>query len=769
MINYNTVEQLINVIDDDNKLKVGSHVRFPIRVIFLSNFSDFSILMSHLKVKKIDLSQNQPTDNYWYKPHEILNLISSQSESCIIYPLSEILRFLPDNELQSLLGSIFGIENTINVSQRIYIPLIGMQGKFSNQFWNNYYRQDEGAKVWSLSSSLEQKINIYQLNSDISTKLPLIENNKQWLSYWLSNRKTPLISIARSLNERWKNFLPDRCFNVNVLDNEKQLIEKIYAISISIRYHDYEREFWRNLLTSIEKFPDNEELTLETIISIELNILTLDSLIPIDLCKLLLQINNVYHRWLLKGYITSNYQSDSYLSLVLASSQTLDDIDIIKTIYFLAVQNDIINTDLIAQRKDLIENLPSATSDYINTFIKEFIDLIESHEKNNQLLYLSEHSKQERIYLCKLLIEFSKDERINKLSNFSPCLFNYLNFKSCTPYLKDEWIVEYFEEYNYSKLFHEKNERINEIMSLRNSNTKSFFDWYSAFDFLPEIKKSKIFQIDGLGLEWLSYIVFVLNKISKDYNKEIDEITIHKSYLPTITKTNKQSQADFIVQNSLDNYIHSLSAYKPYISLVEELDLLDNLIYSIIKDPSETIYITGDHGLSCQCLKHFGRVKKYDFSDSEHEGRCWHTSKTFDENNDYIYHNKYYIALNHCSLSTLPKREVHGGATPEEILIPLIKLVKIDKHVDYKIELLNDQLSYNDKKIVFSIKPKPVKMPLVNISGKNVVCVYVNDHFECCVDNLKEGKSTISITIKNSVSEHVVTKLGGIEEEDPFE
>ncbi|MBN1971814.1 MAG: BREX-4 system phosphatase PglZ [Candidatus Delongbacteria bacterium] len=769
MINFDSIEQLYKTIDEDLNLSSGSHVRFPIRIIFLSNYADFFNLLTYLKVKKIDLSRIMPSDNYWYKSKEIQDIISLQVESCVIYPLSEVLRFLPNNELQSILGTLVGIENTENVRQRIYIPLIGMLGKFSSQFWKRYYRHDEGAKVWSYIRVPESIINIYRLESDISTKLPLIENNRQWLSYWLSDRHSPVISVAKSLNTRWKNFLPDICFKEHSLENEKQLIEEIYSISISISFVNHERHFWKSLLHTIEEQDDIEDLTLSSIVSFVLNILDIESLNSVSLLSLLLECKNEFHRWLLKGYITSNYDNDNYLYLIVSSIQSIDDYEIIKGIYTYAVSNEIIKDDLLSQRRELIDKLPSDKIDYVNSFIVEFINSLKEVDEKRRLIYLTDSSKQERIYVCKLLKSFTKEERMSLLSKFSRSLYNYLSFKSCSLYYKENWITEYFHEYNYAKLFHEKNDKIDEIINDKNSNSKSFFDWYSQLDYLPEIKEGKIFQIDGFGLEWLSYIIFILEEESNIFNKEIDNITIHKAYLPSITSINKMSKANFVIHNSLDSYIHSLSAYKPYESLMEELDLISTFILSILKDPSDVIYITGDHGLSCQCLKQFGRLKKYDFPYSEHEGRCWKTSQLINENNDFIFHNGYYISLNHTSLYSLPKREVHGGATPEEILIPLIKIVNLEKKIDYQIELLSDQLSYSDDLIVFKIIPKPIKMPTVKISEQILDCIFIGDHFECDVRNLREGKSKISIKIRNSVFEGVITKFGGIKEEDPFE
>jgi len=37
---------------------------------------------------------------------------------------------------------------------------------------------------------------------------------------------------------------------------------------------------------------------------------------------------------------------------------------------------------------------------------------------------------------------------------------------------------------------------------------------------------------------------------------------------------------------------------------------------------------------------------------------------------------RYLVSLNHTSLNNKTRREAHGGATPEEVIVPIIKIYK---------------------------------------------------------------------------------------------
>jgi hypothetical protein len=100
-----------------------------------------------------------------------------------------------------------------------------------------------------------------------------------------------------------------------------------------------------------------------------------------------------------------------------------------------------------------------------------------------------------------------------------------------------------------------------------------------------------------------------------------------------------------------------------------------NIFAQILTQSGETtIAIVSDHGLTA--LSRLVDSKKY-AAKASHEGRYIKLdSEETIEDTDYIRHknraDNFKVALTHASLNTKPIREVHGGCTPEEILVPFI-------------------------------------------------------------------------------------------------
>ena len=124
-----------------------------------------------------------------------------------------------------------------------------------------------------------------------------------------------------------------------------------------------------------------------------------------------------------------------------------------------------------------------------------------------------------------------------------------------------------------------------------------------------------------------------------------------------------------------------------------------------------------DHGLSCLSRK--APSKKYD-GKFEHEGRYIKTSDDAISDSDYLVHlnesdgQKYKVALTHSSLSKIPTHQVHGGCTPEEVLVPFILLSNKDvaSNVSYKIDAVGEDIMLSNPLVRLSIIPEPAGVSL---------------------------------------------------------
>ena len=107
--------------------------------------------------------------------------------------------------------------------------------------------------------------------------------------------------------------------------------------------------------------------------------------------------------------------------------------------------------------------------------------------------------------------------------------------------------------------------------------------------------------------------------------------------------------------------------------------------------------------------------KKYQFEQADHDGRCWHNKERrhVEPSPDYIGYDdeageEWVIALNQQSLYNNSRYEVHGGATPEEVLVPVIIARKgARRERTYMLRTVNLHVSGLDKVIEVKITPRP--------------------------------------------------------------
>ena len=90
---------------------------------------------------------------------------------------------------------------------------------------------------------------------------------------------------------------------------------------------------------------------------------------------------------------------------------------------------------------------------------------------------------------------------------------------------------------------------------------------------------------------------------------------------------------------------------------------------------------------------------------------------------DFVYHinesdgRQYKIALRHASLGNKPTHEVHGGCTPEEVLVPFIVLAPSTEMHNYTIGIKKNKIPLSNPLVEIFVSPKPteVKMKIGNV------------------------------------------------------
>ena len=295
-------------------------------------------------------------------------------------------------------------------------------------------------------------------------------------------------------------------------------------------------------------------------------------------------------------------------------------------------------------------------------------------------------------------------------------------------------------------------------------------------------KSTQLFWIDSLGVEYLSYII----ELARRRGLKI-QVEIGRALLPTITCENSNffknwpEESRHPKEEELDDTKHKdkggyyYSAKNPYsIHLAKELEIIKRAVNDIATTLGlrkyDRVVIASDHGASrLAVLKN--KEEKYETdTKGEHSGRCCKFFSDCDLPFAISEEERGYIVLadyGRFKGSRAANVEVHGGASLEEVVVPIITLslndssivvsivdgekIKADYKTGIKIELyvnkaIQDTLlfgygnkRYSSEKI--DDNHYAVKIPDIKRAGTYPVDVYIGKDLAAHIEIKVTGKS----------------------------
>jgi hypothetical protein len=205
-----------------------------------------------------------------------------------------------------------------------------------------------------------------------------------------------------------------------------------------------------------------------------------------------------------------------------------------------------------------------------------------------------------------------------------------------------------------------------------------------------------LYWIDALGAEYLGYIQNRANSLGL-------KITVNtvRANLPTITFFNSDFyeawSGDKAQTKKLDEVKHNgeqdfnYQTIKTPVHLAEELRIIDTALEwaktKLTGKNADKIILISDHGASRLAVINEQECKWEMASKGEHSGRCCPCSETDVKSEYATEENGFWVLANYDRFKGGHKAsvEVHGGATLEEVVIPLIEIALFDN----KIEVIN--------------------------------------------------------------------------------
>lgn len=278
---------------------------------------------------------------------------------------------------------------------------------------------------------------------------------------------------------------------------------------------------------------------------------------------------------------------------------------------------------------------------------------------------------------------------------------------------------------------------------------------------------------DGLGIDWIPVISSILER-EKANGIHLNELIIGKALLPTTTSKNKVDLEKLVPYNltkigDLDNLAHKTNnKYPGYI--IEEFDAIKKTIHTIIDAyAGKKIAIISDHGMT-YLSQHCSGLNLVGF-DSDHHGRLAKKrgGGTSSDDKYIIVENDMICSLGHASLcGKVPIGQgAHGGATPEEVLVPIFIISNQEIAQTWTAKLLTKELSAADPIVRFDIKGFKGEVPYVIYNGKqyklstNNGSEYHTNHID-----LTANTSDITLCVGASKQKYQLNINFGVVEDD---
>ena len=798
VISFDSFEALTQEVMRDRDTKDMLAQRYAVRFIMLNNFGEFKNLakfMTSIGVSFLDLEDliDDEENDEWITKDVLLTELKNCRKSTFVTPFSEVVRFYNDDEFRGFFNEIMLLEDIRHPEKRIYIPLIGLQNRFTD-FLNHFARIQESAPIWRYEAET-QSVEVYFAkykdfvlpNETIQCQLNSL---REWLRFWkVQAPQKRIVCTSKPISAKYQYSKPDNIFNFTKISNAYEFMTQFLDLGFPFKYKEEEKSYWEMVLEKIDKSKISQ-FSFDGFIRKLFNKVKFEANdILIEWCKV---ENTSFERWLLSNYALNSSVSTKYpyFALCVESSTDLSDSNQLINMISTRVLYDIPankrdeysqeRLNLISENKALFEKqLTTETQEWLYERTKEIF------QQQSDLLHAINLCTGAFDFEKKLLIGWSNTYPENiklkeALSRYYPEYVAYHQNVKPSHFTSSSqgWFVDYLAQYKKAKTLDKYLPSIIETLDLYNDSSANFYKWYfnfqSSHDLLAEVKNNvayspdKIYWIDGLGSEFLSYILYLIEQ--ENSNLKVVRSQFCRSELPTSTFHNRFEGDNVQKFGELDELGHDPKGYKRFDTLIQELKVLKSIVHEIIetsRGKNCTIAIVSDHGLSC--LSRLESSKKYD-GKFEHEGRYIKTNETAHSDSDYIVHKNdidgqiYKVALTHASLSKKPTHQVHGGCTPEEVVVPFLLLSNknIATHLTkYQISgPLNGDIMLSNPAVTVSIIPEP-KGAILKWEGKEYKMDRHGTSWTAMLTGITEGNHIIDIKPEGANSfEMTITVIG---------
>lgn len=707
---FDHYEELISVVRHDQTfVGEGSATadRFPVRFVLFDNFHDCCKFVEDMlngdgspicQIARVEnwMDAEYPDTMLTHKrlADEIHKLITENpTEYRIIMPFSELARFYnnePEHaEFNALVNTVKSFDTSASGfahRQRVYIPIVGLEGKMK------HFRDDSQSFIWYYHNE-DKQLDYRLILTDNSTfgvqgleeKFNIADNVTTWLKSWqYPALKENIICTSHAVFAHADYAQPDNAFTYCVCHNTYEFLVNGLRLDLQgIPYREEESSYWDKLAQLI----DIQNFKFTKFFNQQFGIYDLEDYHVF--CKQWFSHKDPFMRWLLAKYYTYRFCNEGYICRVLQQLEGYSDTMFAKglalTIFQLEEPEKYLYERMVGMQIAAEHNVELSPD--VQSYLVTKIEQVEAQSGIlSAIPYVSLMSEAEK----ELIVKWYAGNKVSKdqLRGIYPDLFFYL--QPTVAATDQPWILDYIQAYKEAKVRNQYTEEIKQFISDKNGNDVEHFKWSNELLPTRSILNGRLdiqhyCWIDGLGIDWIPFITQIVKEHELE-NYHVNEVMIARSNLPSRTDNNK---ADLLALSGdslmltkygdIDAVAHTCRNYPSYI--IQDLEKVRDAIHQLLQEhPGEKIAIVSDHGMTYLSQLCDGyNLKGFK---SDHYGRCafFTASQSLVKDEKYLIvptsdsKHRQIVALRHESLmAKIPTgMGSHGGATPEEELVPVI-------------------------------------------------------------------------------------------------
>lgn len=388
---------------------------------------------------------------------------------------------------------------------------------------------------------------------------------------------------------------------------------------------------------------------------------------------------------------------------------------------------------LYQERKDILKDFTEALED-----VDDYCKVLAVKEET-AIYYLTDLTQLEKEKIVAWLSVYGEGYNNSTLAamlrNVYPDLADYLS----TFRFKNALLNTYFENYKYQKVINKILPSF-ELVVDEQSKELGFVDWLPARSAIVDklnLSKAHAYFLDALGVEYLSFIQAKCSKYGLSAN-----IVCGRCELPSLTCFNKEfldtlkgkncpvsdiKELDEIKHHGENNF--SYENVKTPIYLIRELEIIDELLRKIraglYGHQYDKAVILSDHGASRLAVLHETESPLHMATDGVHSGRCCPKNEIDAKPDFAIEAENFWVLSNYDRFKGGRKAnvEVHGGASLEEVTVPVIEITRKQNSIE---AFITDE----SKVITLAAKEYPILKIFVNVESDNISIILDGKYYD---------------------------------------